>query len=116
MGRGAPCSCGEPCAGELGPTTSMASLRERFEHRWCARHMSAYVDGDLSGEQRRRLERHANLCPECDPMRRTLMRLTLELRHLRADPWESVAPRVIERWIESDRERASSGGGDHGGP
>jgi len=110
-------SLGEPCGEESGPTTSMASLRERLEHRWSARHMSAYVDGDLNAKERHRLERHAALCPECGPMRRTLMRLTRELRHLRAGPGESVAPGVIERWIESVRERASSlGGGDRGGP
>lgn len=76
---------------------------------------SAYVDGDLSAGERRRLERHAELCPDCGPMRRTLMRLTRELRHLRAKPEESVAPAVIECWIESDRGRAPFGGGDRGG-
>jgi len=77
--------------------------------------MSAYIDGDLSAEERCRLERHVDLCPECGPMRRTLMRLTRELRHLSAGRGESVARGVIERWMEGDRERASSGGGGRGG-
>jgi len=91
----------------------MASFRERLEHRWVARHMSAYIDGELDAEDRRRLERHADLCPECGPMRRTLVWLTRELRDLRRGPERSVAPGVIERWME--RERASSRGGDRDG-
>ncbi len=81
----------------------MASPRERLEHRWASRRMSAYLDGELGAEERRRLERHSDLCPECGPMLRTLVRLTHELRDLRRRPERSVAPGVIERWMETER-------------
>ena len=65
--------------------------------------MSAYLDGELGTEERRRLQRHTDLCPECGPTLRTLVRLTRELRGLRRSPQRSVAPGVIERLIESER-------------
>jgi anti-sigma factor RsiW len=40
-------------------------LRFRRDHRWTPRHMSAYLDSDLSTWARARLERHAAECPEC---------------------------------------------------
>ena len=91
---------------------AVTRIRERLEHRWAARRMNAYVDGDLDARERRRLERHADVCPECGPMRRTLVRLTRELRQLGRPPERSVAPGVIARWIEDDREYASSDGGE----
>jgi len=92
----------------------MTSVRERLEHRWASRRMSAYVDGELDAAERRRLERHADRCPECGPMRRTLLRLLHELRDLRAGPTRSVAPGVIEHWIEREPGHAPSAGGDRG--
>jgi hypothetical protein len=35
------------------------------EHRWSQRHLSHYVEGDLSPRSRRRLERHARDCVDC---------------------------------------------------
>lgn len=102
-------------AGSSGSNRPMASLRERLEHRWASRRMSAYVDDELGLRERRRLERHAELCPECGPMRQTLLWLKRELRGLRQAPERSVAPAVIDRWIASERERAASGGGERDG-
>jgi hypothetical protein len=74
-------------------------MRDQRDHRWSQRRMSDYVDGELSPRERRRLEAHARLCPECGPLRRTLTVLVWELRELgRARrPVRSVAPGVIER-------------------
>jgi anti-sigma factor RsiW len=46
--------------------------------------MSEYVDGELSTRQRRRIGRHADECPECGPLRRSLTRLVAELNAMRA--------------------------------
>lgn len=35
------------------------------DHRFTQRHLSHYVEGDLSARARRRLERHAAECPDC---------------------------------------------------
>lgn len=74
----------------------MASLRTRLDHRFAQRRISDYVDGDLSTAQRRRLERHADLCPECGPLRRAFIWLVLELRELRHSAERSIVPDVIE--------------------
>jgi hypothetical protein len=73
-------------------------MRDQRDHRWSQRRMSDYVDGELSPRQRRRLEAHARLCPECGPPKRTLTVLVWELRELgRGRPARSVAPGVIQR-------------------
>ena len=87
----------------------MASFRDHVEHRFAQRRMSAYVDDDLSARQRQRVERHADLCPECGPLRRALLRLTAALRDLRRPPDRSVAGSVIRRLGESEPEGAPFG-------
>ena len=79
-------------------------MRARRDHRWSQRHMSDYIDGELTSRQRRRLEAHARLCPECGPLRRTLTVLVWELRELgRSRPTgTTVADGVIER-LRSER-------------
>jgi anti-sigma factor RsiW len=61
--------------------------------------MSAYIDGELSRRQRRRLEAHARHCPDCGPLRRSLTVLVSELRALGRErrPGTAVAYGVIER-------------------
>ena len=60
--------------------------------------MHDYLDGDLSRRGRRRLLRHADICPECGPMLRSLVLLLFELRELgRRQPSRTIAPAVIER-------------------
>jgi anti-sigma factor RsiW len=83
----------------------MSALRERIQmkrdHRWAqSRHsarLSAYIDGDLNQGERRRLERHADLCPECGPLLRALTVTVFRLRQLRARRPAHVAPKAIER-------------------
>ncbi|MCA1701084.1 MAG: zf-HC2 domain-containing protein [Actinobacteria bacterium] len=74
-------------------------LRECLDHRFAQRHMSDFVDGALSARARRRIQRHADACPECGPLRGALVRLVGELSRLRialgAD--RSIAPLVVAR-------------------
>jgi hypothetical protein len=35
------------------------------DHEWSQRHLSHYVEGDLSSRARRRLDRHARDCADC---------------------------------------------------
>ena len=88
----------------------MASFRDHIEHRFTQRRMSDYVDGELSPRQRRRIERHADLCPECGPLRRALLRLTVALGDLRSPADLSIAPTVIRRLRENDGDAAAAGG------
>ncbi len=89
----------------------MASFRTRLDHRFAQRRMSDYVDGDLSPAQRMRLERHADLCSKCGPLRRALMWLVAELRELRRPPDRSIVPDVIDRLrgVEAAGKRVGGG-------
>jgi len=40
-------------------------MRYRLEHRFAQPNLSAYLDGELSDDQRKRLERHLAACPAC---------------------------------------------------
>jgi anti-sigma factor RsiW len=40
-------------------------LRFRRDHRWTPRHLSAYLDFELSASARARLRRHTAECPDC---------------------------------------------------
>jgi hypothetical protein len=74
-------------------------MRNKRDHRWAQRHMSDYIDGELSPRQQRRLEAHARLCPDCGPLRRSLTVRVWDLRELgrRRSPGASMAGGVIER-------------------
>ena len=82
----------------------MSSLRDHIEHHIAQRRMSDYIDGELSARRRERIERHAERCPKCGPLRRTLVRLTAALRQMRRPAAQSIASRVIRRLRETERE------------
>lgn len=75
----------------------MRRFRHRLEHRWARRRLNAYVDGELLAPERRRVERHVRICPECGPMLSGLLRLAVALHDLRSPPRRSVADGVIRR-------------------
>jgi hypothetical protein len=52
------------------------------DHRWSQRHLSHYVEGDLSRRGRRRLDRHALDCADCGRGLRALRALVLAVRGL----------------------------------
>jgi anti-sigma factor ChrR (cupin superfamily) len=43
----------------------MRLRKRRDDHAWSQEHLSHYVEGDMSWRGRRRLELHAEECPEC---------------------------------------------------
>ncbi len=72
--------------------------RRRFmrEHGWTQARLSDYLDDDLPPEERRRVEAHVELCPECRRVLRTLRRTLDALMSLRATPPHEAAPGVIK--------------------
>ena len=43
----------------------MRLRKRRDDHVWSQQHLSDYVDGDMSWRSRKRLELHAEECPDC---------------------------------------------------
>jgi hypothetical protein len=43
----------------------MRLRRRRDDHAWSQAHLSQYIEGDMSWRSRRRLELHAEECPDC---------------------------------------------------
>ncbi len=83
-------------------------LAAAIDHRWAQPRLSAYLDGELTQRQRRRLERHAGICPECRRALKQLGALLRALPGLRGTEPEvdSVADRTAEavrRRIDEER-------------
>ena len=78
--------------------TAFHKLAAQLDHRWAQPRMSAYLEGDLTERQARRLHSHVSICPEC---RRVLERLSTLLRTLpllreRGARDSSVADRTVD--------------------
>ena len=71
-------------------------MLDRFarDHRWTPGRLSAYLDGDLAGRARARLERHVADCPECRGALHSLARMLSRLQHLPA-PSDNPDPREL---------------------
>jgi anti-sigma factor RsiW len=54
----------------------------RRDHRWAPNHMSDYLDGELASSRRRRIERHAEECPDCRRLLAVLRRMLGALHRL----------------------------------
>jgi anti-sigma factor RsiW len=67
------------------------------EHDWTHAHLSEYIDEELSAEERRRLEEHVSMCPQCRRVLATLRRTVEGLMGLRDDSRAGIADGVIER-------------------
>ena len=75
------------------------------DHQWSQRHLSHYVEGDLSSRARRRLDRHARDCVDCGRGLRAMRALVHAVHGL--DALAGVrAPAAI-----FDRVRAAGAGG-----
>ena len=75
------------------------------DHQWSQRHLSHYVEGDLSSRARRRLDRHARDCADCGRGLRAMRALVHAVHGL--DALADVrAPATI-----FDRVRAAGAGG-----
>jgi anti-sigma factor RsiW len=68
------------------------------EHRWTHAHLSAYLERQLTPAERRRVEAHTSICPNCTRVLETLRRMLDGLHMLRAQPQTGVADGVIERF------------------
>jgi anti-sigma factor RsiW len=73
--------------------------RRRFmrEHHWTHARLSDYLDGDLHGDDRERLETHVGLCPDCRSVLAGLRTTIGALMGLRTDAEIDVAAGVISR-------------------
>jgi anti-sigma factor RsiW len=86
----------------------MRLLRRGDDHAWSQQHLSHYVEGDLSWRARRRLELHAEECPECSLGIRAL-RALLRLVHGPADRSDARAPAGIFDRVRADVAHTRSG-------
>ncbi len=77
-------------------------------HEWSQQHLSHYVDGDLNWLARRRLELHAEECPECSLGIRALRSL-VRLMHGAADRPSEAAPASIFGLVRADAAQAQGG-------
>jgi anti-sigma factor RsiW len=87
----------------------MRPLRPRFmlDHRFTRGHASGYVDGELTVDERRRVEHHASVCPKCRELLASLRRTVIALRRLPSARGGNVAERVVERLRAEASARAS---------
>lgn len=85
----------------------MRFLRRGASHDWSQRHLSHYVEGDLSWLGRRRLELHAEQCPECSLGIRALRSL-VRLMHGAADRPREIAPRSIFDRVRAEARHAAT--------
>jgi anti-sigma factor RsiW len=74
-----------------------AVYRLRFwrDHRWVPAHASDYLDGDLRPRECARAERHADECPECGELLRSLRAIVSALGTMRGEDGEVVAGEVL---------------------
>ena len=79
-------------------------MSDTDDHQWSQRHLSHYVEGDLSARARRRLDRHARGCADCERGLRAMRALVAAVKgRAMADV---RAPATI-----FDRVRSASAGG-----
>lgn len=89
----------------------MRILRRGAGHDWSQEHLSHYVEGDLSWLARRRLELHAEECPDCSLGIRALRSL-VRLMHGTADRPSARAPDSIFDRVRADAAGADAAGAD----
>lgn len=85
-------------------------LLKRDDHEWSQAHLSHYAEGDLSRRARRRLELHAEDCPDCSRGIRAL-RALLRLMHGAADRSGVRAPESIYDRVRAAANEGAAGAG-----
>ncbi len=83
-------------------------MRGGARHEWSQQHLSHYVEGDLNWLARRRLELHAEQCPECSLGIRALRSL-VRLMHGAGDRPGEPAPASIFDRVHADAARGDGG-------
>ena len=66
--------------------TSVLDVRFQLDHRFASPNLSAYIDGELSERQRRRIERHLQACAACRQELATLRQTIGLLRNMPTRP------------------------------
>jgi anti-sigma factor RsiW len=89
----------------------MRLRRRGDDHVWSQQHLSHYVEGDMSWRARRRLELHAEDCPECSLGIRALRALRQLLRGSVSRTDRRAAPGVFDR-VRADAARTKMGAGE----
>ena len=79
----------------------MRLRRQRDDHAWAQEHLSHYVEGDMSWRARRRLELHAEECPDCSLGIRAL-RALLRLLSRSSERAEAPAPAGMFDRVRAD--------------
>jgi len=77
----------------------MSFLRKKSEHEWVGESLSAYIDGELAGRERARVEQHLKECQACAEDLRTLRQTVALLKELPVIPAPrsfAVRPRVAK--------------------
>jgi putative zinc finger protein len=82
----------------------MRLRRRGDDHVWSQEHLSHYVEGDMSWRARRRLELHAEDCPDCSLGIRAL-RALLSLLHGSAERSQARAPAAMFDRVRADAAR-----------
>lgn len=83
----------------------MIRLRRRDDdHAWSQQHISHYVEGDMSWRARRRLELHAEECPDCSLGIRAV-RALLRLLGASAEHSDTRAPAALFDRVRRDTAR-----------
>lgn len=77
-------------------------------HEWSQQHLSHYVDGDLNWLARRRLELHAEECPECSLGIRALRSLVRLMHGAATRPSETAPASIFDR-VRADAAQAQGG-------
>jgi hypothetical protein len=89
----------------------MRLRKRRDDHAWSQQHLSHYVEGDMSWRSRRRLELHAEECPDCSLGIRAL-RALLRVLGGSAERAEPRAPAGLFDLVRSDAARAEMDAGE----
>jgi anti-sigma factor RsiW len=69
-------------------------LRFLRDHRWVPPHASQYLDAELAPDDRQRVERHTEDCPQCRELLRSLRALIGALATIGSDVPQPVAKAV----------------------
>jgi len=78
------------------------------DHRLVPRLLSAYLEGDLAGSRRARVERHLAACPECHGALESLRQLLTQMRRV-PPPADNPTPAEI---LDAVRARLHARGED----
>ena len=85
--------------------------KRRDDHAWSQEHLSHYVERDMSWRARRRLELHAEECPECSLGIRAL-RALLRLLNGSVERSDTRAPASIFQRVRADAASTETGLGE----